>query len=341
MSYQLARQFLFRLPAEASHNISLKMLKMADNAGMLGMFMPQMYSRPVELMGITFPNAVGLAAGLDKNGDYIDGLSKLGFGFIEVGTVTPKPQDGNPLPRLFRLEERNAIINRMGFNNYGVDYMAERLRKKKYDGVIGVNVGKNKDTPAEEAASDYITCINKVYPYASYITINISSPNTPGLRALQFGDSLRSMLQDIKDCQERLNQQHGRYVPFVVKIAPDMSDDEVHMVARTLLDYNMDGAIATNTTLSREGVESLAHGKEQGGLSGAPLTKRSTHVVKELCAALEGRIPVIASGGVMSAQDAVEKVRAGAKLVQVYSGLIYRGPVLVREAAEAIGGLEG
>ncbi len=336
MSYPLARKLLFRFPAEASHDLSLKALKLANGAGLLPMFLPKVAGQPLEVMGLRFPNAVGLAAGLDKNCDYVDGLSKFGFGFIEVGTVTPRPQEGNPKPRLFRLEERDAIINRMGFNNAGIDHMVAQLQRKKFDGIVGVNVGKNKDTPAEEAASDYVTCIQRVYDLASYITINISSPNTPGLRALQFGQSLKSMLQDIKECQEGLHQKTGRYVPFVVKIAPDMSDDEIRMVARTILDYGMDGVIATNTTLSREGVEGLEQGKEQGGLSGAPLTKRSTHVVRTLCQALESKIPVIASGGVMSGQDARDKVNAGASLVQVYSGLIYRGPTLVREAAQAL-----
>jgi len=336
MSYTLARKLLFRFPAEASHDLSLKALKAADNAGVLSLFLPSVSGKPIECMGLQFPNAVGLAAGLDKNGDYIDGLSKFGFGFVEVGTVTPCPQLGNPKPRLFRLAERDAIINRMGFNNEGIDHMVARLQRKKFAGIVGVNVGKNKDTPAEVAQSDYITCIQRVYELASYIAINISSPNTPGLRALQFGQSLRSMLQKIKECQESQEQKTGRHVPFVVKIAPDMSDDEIKLVAKTILDYGMDGVVATNTTLSREGVEGLVQGKEQGGLSGAPLTKRSTHVVHTLCQALEAKIPVIASGGVMSGQDAVDKIAAGASLVQIYSGLIYRGPTLVREAVEAL-----
>ncbi|OZG72076.1 dihydroorotate dehydrogenase (quinone) [Hahella sp. CCB-MM4] len=336
MSYSLARKLLFRLPAEASHDLSLKALKLANATGVLPLFMPEVKGKPVEVMGLTFPNAVGLAAGLDKNGDYIDGLARFGFGFIEVGTVTPRPQAGNPKPRLFRLEEKDAIINRMGFNNEGVEHMLQSLRAKKFQGIVGVNVGKNKDTPAEEAASDYVACIKQVYELASYITINISSPNTPGLRALQFGQSLKTMLKQIKECQAQCHEQYGRYVPFVVKIAPDMSDDEIQLVAATILEFGMDGVIATNTTLSREGVEGQAHCKEQGGLSGAPLTKRSTHVIRILCEALDSKIPVIASGGVMSADDALEKIEAGASLVQVYSGLIYRGPELVREVAEAL-----
>ncbi|WP_020406745.1 quinone-dependent dihydroorotate dehydrogenase [Hahella ganghwensis] len=336
MSYPLARKLLFRLPAETSHDLSLKALKLANATGILPLMVPSVSGKPVEVMGLKFPNAVGLAAGLDKNGDYIDGLAQFGFGFIEVGTVTPRAQSGNPKPRLFRLEEKDAIINRMGFNNEGVEHMVQRLRSKKFQGIVGVNVGKNKDTPAEEAASDYVTCIRRVYEYASYITINISSPNTPGLRALQFGQSLKTMLQEIKECQAECHAQFGRYVPFVVKIAPDMSDDEIKMVAATILEFGMDGVIATNTTLSREGVEGNEYGKEQGGLSGAPLTKRSTHVVKVLCEAVEGKIPVIASGGVMTANDAMEKIAAGASLVQVYSGLIYRGPALVREIVEAM-----
>ncbi len=335
MPYSLARQLLFRLSAETAHDISLKALKMADQARILPLVMRQVQANPVNVMGISFANRIGLAAGLDKNGDYIDGLSSFGFGFIEVGTVTPRPQPGNPKPRLFRIIERDAIVNRMGFNNLGVDYLVQQLRHTRYRGVVGVNVGKNKDTPNEQSGDDYVACIEKVYDLASYITINISSPNTPGLRALQFGDSLKSMLAQIKECQTRLHAKSGSYVPMAVKIAPDMSDDEIALVAQTLLDHEMDGAIATNTTLSREGVEGQENAKEQGGLSGAPLTKRSTYVLKVLCEAIDGRIPVIASGGVMSVSDALDKLNAGAQLVQVYSGLIYHGPGLIRDMAEA------
>ena len=336
MNYSLMRQLLFRFPAETAHNITMNALKMGNVTGLLPLFMPKMYAGPVELMGLDFPNRIGLAAGLDKNGDYIDAMATFGFGFLEVGTVTPRPQPGNPKPRMFRIIDKEAIINRMGFNNFGVDYMVQQLRKKKFEGVIGINVGKNKDTPAEQSGNDYVACIEKVYSLASYITINISSPNTPGLRALQFGEFLPSMLKQIKDCQERLRQEQRRYVPLVVKIAPDMADDEISLLAKTVLEHEMDGVIATNTTISREGVEDAENGKQQGGLSGRPLTQRSTQVVNVLAKALEQKIPVIASGGVMSGQDAVAKIEAGASLVQIYSGLIYKGPQLIKEAAEAV-----
>jgi dihydroorotate dehydrogenase len=338
MSYALARQLLFRLSAEDAHDISLKALKLANSARILPLFMPPVHSQAVKVMGLTIPNRVGLAAGLDKNGDYIDGLARMGFGFIEVGTVTPLPQLGNPKPRMFRIVDKEAIINRMGFNNKGVDHLVQQLRKMKYKGIIGINVGKNKDTPAEHSGDDYVVCIEKVFELASYISINISSPNTPGLRSLQFGDSLKAVLSQIRNCQERLQNQHSRKVPFVVKIAPDMSDDEIALVARTLLDFEMDGVIATNTTLSRVGVEGSPYGREQGGLSGRPLTDRATHVIRVLCKSLENKIPVIASGGVMNGNDAQNKIAAGASLVQLYSGLIYRGPGLVREAVAALEG---
>ena len=336
MSYDLVRKLLFKMPAETAHDVSLKALQCAHLAGILPLFVAPVLTNPVEIFGMTFPNRVGLAAGLDKNGDYIDALARLGFGFIEVGTVTPRPQPGNPQPRMFRLTEHEAVINRMGFNNKGVDYLVERLRRMKYKGILGINVGKNKDTPANSSDQDYRTCIEKVYEYASYITINVSSPNTPGLRSLQFGDSLTSLLAPIMHCQNSLQKKYHRRVPFILKIAPDMSDEEIRLVAQTLLEYQLDGVIATNTTLSRVGIEGSEYIKEQGGLSGKPLKDRSTHVINALGEALKGQIPVIASGGIMTADDAMEKFKAGANLVQLYSGLVYRGPGLIREAVEKL-----
>jgi len=336
MSYRLIRRLLFRFNPETAHELTLDLLATAARLKLTPLFVKSRVHQPVTVMGIQFPNAVGLAAGLDKNGECIDGLAALGFGFIEIGTVTPRPQPGNPKPRLFRIPERNAIINRMGFNNLGVDYLVERVRQAKYKGVLGINVGKNADTPVEQAAEDYLVGMRKVYALASYITVNVSSPNTPGLRSLQFGDSLRNLLAAIKDEQAQLAQAYGRYVPVAFKIAPDMSDEEIRMVAAALLEFKVDGVIATNTTLSREKVKGLPHADEQGGLSGEPLQDVSTRVVRLLAEELKGQIPIIAAGGIMDAASAVEKIKAGASLVQIYSGLIYQGPELVREAAEAI-----
>lgn len=289
-------------------------------------------STPITVMGLTFPNAIGLAAGLDKNGDYIDALGQLGFGFIEVGTVTPKPQQGNPQPRLFRLVKEQAIINRMGFNNKGVDYLAERIKAKRFDGIIGVNIGKNATTPLENALEDYIFCLNKVYPLADYITINISSPNTPGLRSLQEKDSLYQLLVGLKHEQIRLANDTGRYVPLVIKIAPDLSEQEVLTMADALIANKMDGVIATNTTLDRDGVKQSTYANEAGGLSGLPLFNKSTRILTQLKQALASSpIALIASGGIITAAHAEEKKQAGADLVQLYTGLIYRGPALVRE----------
>lgn len=321
---------------ETSHHVTLKSIRLAEKAGLLGLFVPPPVSQPVSLMGLQFPNAVGLAAGLDKNAECIRGMSRLGFGFIEVGTVTPRPQAGNPKPRLFRIEEREGIINRMGFNNEGVDYLVRQVKASNFKGVLGINIGKNKDTPAENALEDYLYCLEKVYDLSSYVTINISSPNTPGLRALQMGDSLQQLLEGLKEKQHSLSRSSGRYVPLVLKVAPDLTEEEIVAVATQLKAFEMDGVIATNTTLSRSGVEGLPNAKETGGLSGAPLTQRATQILKTLRANLGDGFPIIASGGVMSAQDAIGKLNAGAQLVQIYSGLIYRGPGLIREVAEAI-----
>ncbi|WP_369601580.1 quinone-dependent dihydroorotate dehydrogenase [Hahella sp. SMD15-11] len=336
MDYRLIQPLLFRLNPETAHDLSLNVLATLARLGVAEWFGRRPEPRPVTLMGLTFPNPVGLAAGLDKDGRCIDGLAAMGFGFLEVGTVTPRPQPGNPRPRLFRLPDQQAIINRMGFNNDGVDALIRRLDKTRYDGILGINVGKNKDTPQEEASKDYVTCIEKVYHRASYITVNLSSPNTPGLRALQFGEALRELIGEVREAQERLASRHGRRVPVVVKIAPDMSDDEIRMTGETLVQAGVDGIIATNTTLSREGVERAPHGKETGGLSGAPLTTRATEVVRVLCETVDGRVPVIASGGVMDGESALAKVEAGAALVQIYTGFIYRGPELIREIAHRL-----
>ncbi|RMF15566.1 MAG: quinone-dependent dihydroorotate dehydrogenase [Gammaproteobacteria bacterium] len=336
MDYRLIQPLLFRLDPECAHDLTLRSLSLLSRAGIADWFGKPPESRPVELMGLTFPNPVGLAAGLDKDGRCIDGLAAMGFGFIEVGTVTPRPQPGNAKPRLFRLPAQQAIINRMGFNNDGVDALVRRLDKTAYRGVLGINVGKNKDTPQESASRDYVTCIERVYPYASYITVNLSSPNTPGLRALQFGDALKALVGDVRDAQERLAGLHGRRVPVVVKIAPDMSGDEIRMTGETLVASGVDGIIATNTTLSREGVERARHGSEAGGLSGAPLTDRATEVVRVLAETVAGRVPIIASGGVMDGDSALAKIRAGASLVQIYSGFIYKGPELIREVAHRL-----
>lgn len=337
--YKFIRPVLFSLDAEAAHEFSLDMLGAAERLGLLKLMAasPNLPSSvaPVEVSGIQFPNAVGLAAGLDKNGDYIDALARLGFGFIEIGTITPRPQPGNPKPRMFRIPERQAVINRMGFNNKGVDYLIERVKAAKYQGVLGINIGKNADTPVEKAVEDYLICLEKVYAYATYITVNISSPNTPGLRTLQYGDSLKELLQPLKARQTELAQTLG-YKPIFVKIAPDMNTDEVAMVATTLVECGMDGVIATNTTLSREEVAGLPHADEQGGLSGAPVEDKANEVLESLCRVLDGRLPVIGVGGITDGEGAAAKLGSGASLVQVYSGFIYRGPALIGEAIEAI-----
>ncbi|HUH58165.1 MAG TPA: quinone-dependent dihydroorotate dehydrogenase, partial [Pseudomonadales bacterium] len=291
---------------------------------------------PIRVMGIDFPNPVGLAAGLDKNGDAILGLSGLGFGFIEIGTVTPRPQPGNPKPRLFRLPAAEGVINRMGFNNLGVDHLLARVRNAKFEGVLGINIGKNVDTPVENAADDYLICMEKVYGSASYITVNVSSPNTPGLRSLQFGDSLKNLLSTLRQRQEELTALHGKLVPLAIKIAPDMTDEEITDVANILLETGMNAVIATNTTVSRAGVEGMLHADEAGGLSGAPVREQSTHVVRVLAETLAGRIPIIAAGGITEGQHAAEKIEAGASLVQIYSGFIYKGPELIRASVDAI-----
>ena len=336
MSYSLLRNILFRLPPETAHEISLEWMSALNRLGLISPFVREAVSDPVEVMGIQFPNRVGLAAGLDKNGEHIDALGKMGFGFVEVGTVTPRSQTGNPKPRLFRLKDKRAIINRMGFNNEGVDFLLQRVAASHYSNPIGINIGKNFTTPVEEANSDYLKCLRAVYSRASYITVNVSSPNTPGLRTLQFGDSLNSLLDSIKEEQSVLAQQYGRYVPVAIKIAPDMNNEELVMVARALKERQLDAVIAGNTTLSRDAVNGSPFADEAGGLSGAPLTTRSTEVISQLKAELGDSLPIIGVGGIMNGQDAVDKINAGASLVQIYTGFIYRGASLIREAAQAI-----
>ncbi len=339
MLYSSLRALLFKCEPELAHQLALNGLDLAERLGAMGLA-PAASGRPVTVMGIDFPNAVGLAAGLDKNAEHIDGLGALGFGFLEVGTVTPRPQPGNPRPRLFRIPEHDAIINRMGFNNQGVDYLLQQVENSRYDGVLGINIGKNVDTPVESATADYLYCLRRVYSRASYVTVNLSSPNTPGLRKLQYGDALNALLDALKTEQLRLAGFYGRYVPIAVKIAPDMTGDEVRTVAQALAEYRMDAVIATNTTLSREGVAGSSLAQEAGGLSGAPVRDASTRVIGELAAELQGRLPIIGVGGILSGQDAQAKIRAGASLVQLYTGFIYRGPALVREVVRTLAAVE-
>ena len=334
--YNLFRPALFHLDSEAAHHLTLDSLRTANTLGMSCLIASRPADDPRNVMGLTFSNPVGLAAGLDKNGDCIDGLAALGFGFIEIGTITPLPQSGNPKPRLFRLPEANAIINRMGFNNDGVDKLIANVKRAKYKGILGINIGKNAVTPIEKAADDYLICLRKVYPYASYITVNISSPNTKNLRQLQDEEALNNLLAALKGEQQKLADTHGKYVPIALKIAPDMESNQIKQIAALLMHHQIDAVIATNTTLSREGVEGLPHGEEAGGLSGAPVREKSTEVIRQLSAELQGALPIIGAGGILNGEDAVEKINAGASLVQFYSGMIYRGPALIGEACTAI-----
>ena len=330
MSYALLRPLLFALDAETAHRLTLRTLNALDRAGLLpGAPVPENCVR--NLMGIGFPNPVGLAAGLDKNGECIDALAKLGFGFIEIGTVTPRPQPGNPRPRVFRLPGAQALINRLGFNNDGVDRLVENVRSASYNGVLGINIGKNADTPIDRAADDYLACLRKVYSRASYVTVNVSSPNTRDLRALQHGGELDQLLGVLKPEQRRLADAHGKHVPLAVKIAPDLDSAQIREIAGTLRRHAVEGVIATNTTIVREGVAGLPHAQETGGLSGAPLGPRTTAVIRELAGALGGEIPIIGVGGIVDAADARRRIEAGASLVQLYTGLVFRGPSLVTE----------
>ncbi len=334
--FSLLRPALLHLDPEAAHHFTLNSLNILHTLGLNGIIAHHIPNDRRTVMGLKFPNPVGLAAGLDKNGGYIDSLAALGFGFIEIGTVTPLPQPGNPKPRLFRLPQASAIINRMGFNNDGVDALIANVERARYRGILGINIGKNAATPIERAADDYLLCLRKVYAYASYITVNISSPNTKNLRQLQDEDALNDLLAQLKTEQQKLADTHGKYVPIALKIAPDLDNGQIAQIARLLMQHHIDGVIATNTTLSRDGVENLPHGAETGGLSGAPLREKSTAVIRRLAAELKGTLPIIGVGGILSGADAAEKIQAGASLVQIYSGLIYRGPALVSDACTAI-----
>jgi dihydroorotate dehydrogenase len=334
--YALFKPFLFKLDAEYAHDLSLRSLKIAEKIGLLNIFYQQVKHLPRQVMGLTFPNPVGLAAGLDKNGAYIDGMAALGFGFIEVGTVTPRPQPGNPKPRLFRVKEADGIINRFGFNNLGVDQLIKNIRASRYRGILGINIGKNFDTPNEDAAEDYLICMRKVYRYASYIAVNISSPNTKNLRQLQEKQALDALLGTLKAEQIALSQKYRKYVPIALKIAPDLDYEQIIEIASLLKAHRFDAVIATNTTLSRQDVEGCTNAKESGGLSGSPVRDRSTQVIRHLSNQLAGALPIIGVGGVMSGADAIEKIEAGASLVQLYSGMIYKGPCLVGEVASAL-----
>jgi len=336
MYYRLLRTLLFQLDPETAHNWIRNFLRITPLFPIKKLFMSDVPPAPLQVMGLEFPNPVGLAAGLDKNGECIKAWEALGFGFIEIGTITPRPQPGNSKPRIFRLPKAQALINRMGFNNQGVDSLVAHVQRARYKGVLGINIGKNADTPVERATDDYLLALRKVYPWASYVTVNISSPNTPGLRDLQYGEALDLLLAALKEEQQRLTDDHGRYVPLAIKIAPDLADADLLTVGQALLRYHMDAVIATNTTFSRTGVAHLPHADETGGLSGAPLMARSTEVVRQLASILGNELPIIAAGGILSGADAAAKIAAGARLVQIYTGLIYRGPALIREAVEAL-----
>ena len=339
MLYSLIRKFLFSLDPEIAHGLGMSGIDFLNRTGIAHLLAKQPAPDPIKVMGLTFPNPIGLAAGLDKNGEHVDALAALGFGFIEIGTVTPRPQPGNPKPRMFRIPEKQAIINRMGFNNDGVDKLLANISTSQFakrGGILGINIGKNFDTPIEKAANDYLICLERVYTAASYVAVNISSPNTKNLRELQKDDALDALLGSLKAEQTRLAEKHGNYVPLALKIAPDLEDEQIQSIADLLRRHRMDGVIATNTTLSRAEVEGLPNANETGGLSGAPVFERSTTVLRKLASALAGEVPIIGVGGIMTGGDAVAKIEAGASLVQIYSGFIYRGPALVAEAAAAI-----
>lgn len=336
--YGLARPLLFALDAERAHGLGLSALEALHRTRVQRLLGSRPRPFPTRALGLTFPNPVGLAAGLDKNGEHIDALLGLGFGFVEIGTVTPRAQPGNQKPRMFRLPEHRAIINRLGFNNAGVDALVRNVERarRRGDGLLGINIGKNKDTPNASAHVDYLHCLERVYPLADYVTVNISSPNTAGLRELQEEQALRHLVGTLRDAQERLAARHGRRVPLLVKVAPDLSDEDIDAAARVLGDLGVDGVIATNTTVSRIAVQDHPYAHESGGLSGQPLMNKSTAVLRMLRTRLPEAIPLIGVGGILSGADAAKKTAAGASLVQVYTGLVYRGPELVGECVEAI-----
>ncbi|MGC0823731.1 quinone-dependent dihydroorotate dehydrogenase [Pantoea agglomerans] len=331
MFYPIVRPALFKLDPERAHELTFQQLRFMNGTPLEMFYRQNLPSRPVTCMGLTFKNALGLAAGLDKNAECIDAFAAMGFGFVEIGTVTPRAQAGNDKPRMFRLVEAGGIINRMGFNNLGVDHLVENVKKARFNGVLGINIGKNKDTPVEQGKDDYLICMEKVYAHAGYIAINISSPNTPGLRSLQYGEALDDLLSSIKQKQKELEQRHLKYVPLAVKIAPDLSQEELIQVADSLIRHQIDGVIASNTTLDRSLVSGLKHAEEAGGLSGRPVQSRSTAVIQRLSQELQGRLPIIGVGGIDSLTAAREKIAAGATLVQIYSGFIYQGPGLIKD----------
>jgi dihydroorotate dehydrogenase len=336
MSYALVRPLLFAFDGETSHELAMRSLDCAHRVGLTALLNNAPSAHPKQVMGLEFPNPVGLAAGLDKNGEHIDALAQLGFGFIEVGTVTPRPQPGNPRPRLFRIPEARALINRMGFNNGGLERLIGNLQRTRYRGVLGINIGKNFDTPMERAIDDYLISLRAVYSHASYVAVNISSPNTKDLRQLQQAEQLSELLAALKNERESLTIKHRKAIPLVLKIAPDLDPEQVETIAGLLIQNGIDGVIATNTTVSRDQVVDLPYGNEAGGLSGRPLALRSNQVIKQLFQALHGRVPIIGVGGILGAEDALQKFDAGASLVQLYTGLIYRGPRLIHEICRSL-----
>ncbi|EFO2078836.1 quinone-dependent dihydroorotate dehydrogenase [Escherichia coli O409] len=336
MYYPFVRKALFQLDPERAHEFTFQQLRRITGTPFEALVRQKVPAKPVNCMGLTFKNPLGLAAGLDKDGECIDALGAMGFGSIEIGTVTPRPQPGNDKPRLFRLVDAEGLINRMGFNNLGVDNLIENVKKAHYDGVLGINIGKNKDTPVEQGKDDYLICMDKIYPYAGYIAINISSPNTPGLRTLQYGEALDDLLIAIKNKQNDLQKIHQKYVSIAVKIAPDLSEEELIQVADSLVRHNIDGVIATNTTLDRSLVQGMKNCDQTGGLSGRPLQLKSTEIIRRLSQELNGRLPIIGVGGIDSVIAAREKIAAGATLVQIYSGFIFKGPPLIKEIVSNI-----
>ena len=333
--YSLIRRALFIADPETAHGLALEGLRLGYGVGATHLLC-KTRSLPVTVMGLQFPNPVGMAAGMDKNGDYIDALGSVGFGFIEVGTVTPRPQPGNPKPRIFRLEKANAMINRLGFNNKGVDYLVRQVKKRRFSGILGINIGKNFDTPNDKAADDYLVCLEKVYPHADYITINISSPNTRGLRDLQDAEQFDSLLAVLNSKRLELADEYQKRVPLVIKVAPDLEDEQIPGMAQAVIENEFDGLIATNTTISREAVKGMRHADEQGGLSGAPVKDKANHVLAEFRAHLPPEIALIGTGGITEGADAAEKIELGADLVQFYTGFVYKGPDLVADSLKAI-----
>ncbi|PTR22815.1 dihydroorotate oxidase A [Luteibacter sp. OK325] len=334
--YELIRPLLFALDAETAHGLTLYASDVAQRSGLSGLIATPPAPLPVHVFDIDFPNPVGLAAGLDKNGEHLDGLAALGFGFVEIGTVTPRPQSGNDKPRMFRLPNHEAVINRLGFNNGGIDALVRNVEKATFRGVLGINIGKNKDTPNERAIDDYLLCLERAYPLATYITVNISSPNTQGLRDLQEEETLRRFIGTLREAQERLASQHGKRKPMLLKIAPDLTDTELDAIAEVLLASGIDGVICTNTTTDRDTVAGDPNAHETGGLSGRPLFEKSTTMLRGMATRLAGKLPIVGVGGILDGDTAAEKIEAGASLVQVYSGLVYRGPKLIAEAVAEI-----